>query len=157
MYAGIGAASSSSSLIGVGITMEGIWQNYPAFEYTLSFAWSNSTPTDFIADYAGRRYSQPASPAVLRAWQTLLAVAYSGGGIFGSLVTTYPTMQDGPAWKKILTRRGFGAAAKRSDQALYPMALPSMPEGGLASGDQCAYGEVMILIFLSVMSLSLLS
>ena len=31
--------SSSSTMAGVGITMEGIWTNYPVFEFTLQAAW----------------------------------------------------------------------------------------------------------------------
>lgn len=35
--------AESSSLVGIGITMEGIWQNYPLYEMTLQQAW-HSTP-----------------------------------------------------------------------------------------------------------------
>lgn len=47
MRLGVRAARSGSSIVGVGVTAEGIWQNYPLYESTLQQAWeellTNST------------------------------------------------------------------------------------------------------------------
>ena len=37
--AGMAAATSNSTVNGVGITMEGIWTNYAVFEMTLQLGW----------------------------------------------------------------------------------------------------------------------
>jgi hypothetical protein len=131
------AASRNTTMIGVGITMEGIWQNYPAFEYTLRFAWANETPAAYISGYARRRYG-PGTPAQIgEAWQTLLQIAYSGDGSFGSLVTTYPTMTRAlPTW---MAER---IAAGRSP-ALLATNYAKLFEGNTASRvhDQCRFGR----------------
>jgi hypothetical protein len=44
VLAGVQASLANSTISGVGITMEGIWTNYPMFEVTLQQAWK-ATPT----------------------------------------------------------------------------------------------------------------
>ena len=39
VLAGVKASLANSTITGVGITMEGIWTNYPMFEVTLQQAW----------------------------------------------------------------------------------------------------------------------
>eukprot|EP01065_Artemidia_motanka_P051521 TRINITY_DN9112_c0_g1_i1.p1 TRINITY_DN9112_c0_g1~~TRINITY_DN9112_c0_g1_i1.p1 ORF type:complete len:827 (+),score=257.62 TRINITY_DN9112_c0_g1_i1:54-2534(+) len=82
----------NSTVLGVGITMEGIWQNYPAFELTLQLAWLNASSVsvpDWVARYGDRRYGG-SHPGTTAAWK-LLEPAYEGhGGGFGSAISTYP-------------------------------------------------------------------
>ena len=40
MLAGLDQALKNSTITGVGITMEGIWTNYPMFEMTLQSAYA---------------------------------------------------------------------------------------------------------------------
>eukprot|EP01084_Bolivina_argentea_P099415 178715_1 len=51
----------NTTVSGVGITMEGIWQNYVMYDLTLKMGWSNITiPIEqFIYKYSMRRYGLP--------------------------------------------------------------------------------------------------
>eukprot|EP01062_Namystynia_karyoxenos_P058893 TRINITY_DN50349_c0_g1_i1.p1 TRINITY_DN50349_c0_g1~~TRINITY_DN50349_c0_g1_i1.p1 ORF type:complete len:862 (+),score=324.47 TRINITY_DN50349_c0_g1_i1:79-2586(+) len=86
---------ANSTVLGVGITMEGIWQNYPAFELTLALAWLPSASTDataWLTRYGDRRYGGP-HPGAAAAWAALQPVYAGHGGGFGSAISTYPGNQ----------------------------------------------------------------
>lgn len=53
--------SSNGTMIGVGLTMEGIFQNYVVYDLTLQVAWENKPidPTQWIKQYANQRYNLP--------------------------------------------------------------------------------------------------
>ena len=76
------ALAGNTTVSGVGITMEGIWTNYPIFEATLLLGWqqagggAGSVP-EYWADYGRRRYGQPTAGATA-AWELLGAAVYSG-------------------------------------------------------------------------------
>ena len=57
---------SNTTVVGVGLTMEGIWTNYIEFDLTLKMALDNTTvDLDlFVNDYAIRRYGLPHSISV---------------------------------------------------------------------------------------------
>ena len=59
---GFDHALSNSTINGVGITMEGIWTNYPIFEMTLQSAYaaqvSGATLGEWWESYGTRRYGQ---------------------------------------------------------------------------------------------------
>ena len=44
LLAGVHSSLANSSITGVGITMEGIWTNYPVFEITFQQAWASPPP-----------------------------------------------------------------------------------------------------------------
>ena len=59
--------SQNKTIIGVGITMEGIWQNYCVFEYTLRLTWNFDTDVDnYFKRYGVRRYGQQDESNFLR-------------------------------------------------------------------------------------------
>ncbi|ETO11259.1 hypothetical protein RFI_26116 [Reticulomyxa filosa] len=82
----------NSTVMGVGITMEGIWQNYIVYDLTLHMAWNSKVVnlTNFVSRYAMRRYGLPhsvlvTSPAmrdnvtnyILNGWRTLGSTVYT--------------------------------------------------------------------------------
>ncbi|KAF0690466.1 Aste57867_18198 [Aphanomyces stellatus] len=84
-------AASAGQMIGIGLTMEGIFQNYIVYDLTLEMAWRDSPiPVDiFVAHYVHRRYhvkSQHAS----RAWVHLKDSVYVDQGLTKSLSTVRP-------------------------------------------------------------------
>ena len=98
------AYNSNSSINGVGITMEGIWTNYPIFEMTLQAGYEplaeQPSPTvaalpAWFRDYGVRRYGKEVEAAV-EAWTLLGSTVYSGGGGGGSAISSFPTMPAPP-------------------------------------------------------------
>ncbi|POM71809.1 Alpha-N-acetylglucosaminidase (NAGLU) [Phytophthora palmivora] len=95
---------SNGTMVGVGLTMEGIYQNYVVYDLILQMAWVD-TPLDmdeWVPSYAAQRYhSQDAHTE--RAWGFLLQSVYNRtlgfGGVTKSLVCLIPH------WK--LVRDGF--------------------------------------------------
>jgi hypothetical protein len=96
------ALDANTSIAGVGITMEGIWTNYPVFERQLQLGWEIeiSGGEAWFDRYAARRYGGTSSreglplPAgVAAAWSVLGKTIYSGsGGLFGSDISTLPSL-----------------------------------------------------------------
>eukprot|EP00493_Phyllostaurus_siculus_P003154 UN03168 len=63
------ALQTSSNLVGVGITMEGIWQNYIVYDLTLSMAWeSNADLQSYVNSFALKRYGFPLSSPIQNAY-----------------------------------------------------------------------------------------
>ena len=87
------AMNNNSTISGVGITMEGIWTNYPVFESTLLLGWEGgetagchrggsaaqcaASSTSYWGRYGARRYGSETAGGVA-AWNLL------GGSIYGS-------------------------------------------------------------------------
>ncbi|KAF1327978.1 Alpha-n-acetylglucosaminidase, partial [Globisporangium splendens] len=97
-------AKSAGTMIGVGLTMEGIYQNYVVYDLALQMAWEQSVVDipEWIKTYAYQRYNSQNEHAQ-RAWQTLSASVYNqtrlNGGVTKSIVMLIPH------WK--LARDGF--------------------------------------------------
>eukprot|EP00051_Salpingoeca_urceolata_P011079 m.136572 g.136572 ORF g.136572 m.136572 type:complete len:913 (-) comp16976_c2_seq5:202-2940(-) len=95
------ALDANATINGVGITMEGIWTNYPMFELALLQSWADEPRVDFnvsawIKRYGSRRYGKSVAEAV-QAWETLGATVYAGqGGGFGSAISGYPSLPSMP-------------------------------------------------------------
>jgi len=93
---GIEKAIENENMMGVGITMEGIWQNYPFYELTLQQTWKPESKWDlnsWITRYGVRRYGQPVD-SVVSAWQMLGSSIYNGqGGGFGSAISGFPNIK----------------------------------------------------------------
>lgn len=82
VYSGYSAAvGGNTTVTGVGITMEGIWTNYPIFEGTLLLGWERdpaaATTAQYWADFGRRRYGRPTAGAAA-AWTLLGNTVYSG-------------------------------------------------------------------------------
>ena len=106
-------AFPSSTVVGVGITMEGIWQNYIVYDETLKMAFS-AEPLQlhaFVDQYALRRYGLPhtvelaqqaqVTQTLQRAWQLLATTVYNvshWGGVTKNLMCVEPSL-NGCAWK----------------------------------------------------------
>lgn len=93
----------NSNMIGIGLTPEGINQNYVVYDLMLESAWREAPVENlgaWIADYAERRYGCKATAV---AWKYLLKSVYSYDG-FGNLdgfyiVTQKPSLNYRPwAW-----------------------------------------------------------
>lgn len=87
--------AGNGTMIGVGLTMEGIFQNYVVYDLTLQMAWVD-TPLDvnaWVPKYAARRYHTH-NEYVDKAWDSLLRSVYNRtlayGGVTKSLVCLIP-------------------------------------------------------------------
>jgi len=71
----------SSTMIGVGITMEGIWQNYIVYDLTLETAWLDKAIVvkDYVEGYARSRYGvgEDVPEEAVKAWKVLSETAYN--------------------------------------------------------------------------------
>jgi alpha-N-acetylglucosaminidase len=90
--------ASQGTMIGVGLTMEGIFQNYVVYDLTLQMAWQ-STPVntiEWVNDYVYRRYHTPNDHAQ-QAWRVLHRSVYNRtkayGGVTKNLATVFPHWQ----------------------------------------------------------------
>ncbi|GMR61431.1 hypothetical protein PMAYCL1PPCAC_31626, partial [Pristionchus mayeri] len=72
------ALSSEPGMVGMGLTMEGINQNYVVYQYMIDLAWTEEEldPHRWILGYASARYGNR-SMEVQRAWRLLLATYYT--------------------------------------------------------------------------------
>ncbi|TMW56919.1 hypothetical protein Poli38472_002844 [Pythium oligandrum] len=87
--------AGQGTMIGVGLTMEGIFQNYVVYDLTLQMAWQE-TPVDtatWIKDYAYRRYHSQNEHAQ-NAWGVLLTSVYNRtlayGGVTKNIANYFP-------------------------------------------------------------------
>ncbi|RHY96254.1 hypothetical protein DYB35_005387 [Aphanomyces astaci] len=93
------AREKSHSLVGVGLTMEGIFQNYIVYDLALSMAWANSqvNVTEYVRSFAVGRYISQSSTThhyLERAWNVLetsvYAVRHAYGGVTKDIVCLRP-------------------------------------------------------------------
>ncbi|GMS94721.1 hypothetical protein PENTCL1PPCAC_16897, partial [Pristionchus entomophagus] len=72
------ALASEDSLVGMGLTMEGINQNYVVYQYMIDLAWSEQEldPRPWISNYAAARYGSQ-SPLQTLAWNLLHSTFYT--------------------------------------------------------------------------------
>lgn len=134
VWAGTDAAiNGNSSVVGVGITMEGIWVNYPVFEATLMLGWEQQPGwgvSDYFDSFGTRRYGQATSGGKAT-WDTI------GREVYGS----EPAAQ-APRWNAgreglierlpMLLDAADGTAAADTDGI--------MPPGSTAGADaRCTY------------------
>ncbi|KAF0711600.1 Aste57867_5185 [Aphanomyces stellatus] len=99
-------AASAGQMIGIGLTMEGIFQNYIVYDLTLEMAWRNTAmPVDtYVADYIHRRYHVESKYAS-SAWAYLKASVYQDQGIGASLSTVRPRWHMVDSMNMGLTRK----------------------------------------------------
>ncbi|RLN62766.1 hypothetical protein BBJ29_006164 [Phytophthora kernoviae] len=96
--------ASNGTLIGVGLTMEGIFQNYIVYDLALQMAWVD-TPLDmssWVPNFAAQRYHSK-NAHIEKAWEFLSRSVYNRtmayGGVTKNLICLIPH------WK--LVRDGF--------------------------------------------------
>lgn len=88
-------AKSAGTMIGMGLTMEGIYQNYVVYDLTLQMAWEKKVVEipSWIKAYAHQRYNSQNEHAQ-KAWQVLSASVYNQtrayGGVTKSIVMFIP-------------------------------------------------------------------
>ncbi|GMR61428.1 hypothetical protein PMAYCL1PPCAC_31623, partial [Pristionchus mayeri] len=72
------ALSTETGMVGMGLTMEGINQNYVVYQYMIDLAWTEEElkPLEWIVGYAAARYGS-STPQQARAWQMLLSTFYT--------------------------------------------------------------------------------
>ncbi|OQR94297.1 alpha-N-acetylglucosaminidase (NAGLU) [Achlya hypogyna] len=87
--------ASNGTMVGIGLTMEGIFQNYIVYDLALSMAWETApvaVPT-YVADFIHARYHST-DAHTQRAWQRLAGSVYNVtrgyGGVTKSIVTRRP-------------------------------------------------------------------
>ncbi|KDO25370.1 hypothetical protein SPRG_20753 [Saprolegnia parasitica CBS 223.65] len=84
-------AQSNGTMVGLGLTMEGIFQNYVVYDLSLDMNWQ-STPlnvSSYVTRYVRSRY-HVASPHAQAAWTSLTAAVYSGRDKHNNLMTFRP-------------------------------------------------------------------
>jgi len=83
--------NTTSTMVGIGITMEGINQNSVVYDLMLEHAWRNKTvePADWIHSYSISRYGSDSSD-VQRAWSGLLQTVYSAPAGYNESYTGCP-------------------------------------------------------------------
>ncbi|ETW08490.1 hypothetical protein, variant 1 [Aphanomyces invadans] len=85
---------SNGTMVGIGLTMEGIFQNYIVYDLTLQMAWE-SKPVDlakWLPAFVRNRYHIENTNAA-QAWHMLLQSVYNvgdGGGVTKSIVAVRP-------------------------------------------------------------------
>ncbi|ETW08498.1 hypothetical protein, variant [Aphanomyces invadans] len=84
-------AASNGQMIGLGLTMEGIFQNYIVYDLALEMAWrSHPMQLDaWIQSYVHQRY-HVVNEHALKGWAFLMSSVYRDEGLVGSLATTRP-------------------------------------------------------------------
>ncbi|RHY17990.1 hypothetical protein DYB25_000154 [Aphanomyces astaci] len=85
---------SNGTMVGIGLTMEGIFQNYIVYDLTLQMAWEAQpmNMTTWLPAYVHSRYHADNANAA-QAWRTLLQSVYSvgdGGGVTKNIVAVRP-------------------------------------------------------------------
>lgn len=72
----------NGTMVGMGITPEGINQNYVMYEFALEMGWSMNTNSvsDWFVNYAKVRYGKSSNTATI-AWLRLLNSVYSFKGL----------------------------------------------------------------------------
>ncbi|RHY35233.1 hypothetical protein DYB32_000292 [Aphanomyces invadans] len=92
--------ASNGTMIGVGLTMEGIFQNYIVYDLTLQMAWE-SKPVDvhsWVPDFVHSRYHVSDANAN-QTWTTLLHSVYNVTKAYGGVTKSLVTIR--PHWKMI--------------------------------------------------------
>eukprot|EP00494_Astrolonche_serrata_P000085 UN00085 len=84
----------NSTMIGVGITMEGIWQNYVVYDLTLQMAWETEPLNidNWILQYATQRYGSLNSNTA-ETWSLLRNSVYNVtrfGGVTKNMMVLRP-------------------------------------------------------------------
>ncbi|RHY39729.1 hypothetical protein DYB30_010165 [Aphanomyces astaci] len=87
-------AASDGHMIGLGLTMEGIFQNYVVYDLALEMAWrSTPMPLDkWVQAYVHQRYHVENEHAT-KAWAFLKTSVYRDEGLVDSVATTRPRWQ----------------------------------------------------------------
>jgi len=111
--------AKNSTMIGVGLTMEGINQNYIVYDLILEMGWRTEevNVTEWTQGYALRRYGQSVSGSNM-AWDLLQQTVYSSnrsGGVTKSMIIFTPNLH--------LNRDGFMPTNLFYDPAVVPRSL----------------------------------
>ncbi|CAK4077588.1 unnamed protein product [Aphanomyces euteiches] len=96
----VAKAESNGTMIGIGLTMEGIFQNYIVYDLTLQMAWT-SQPVDldvWVPDFIHSRYHVNDENAK-KTWTTLLHSVYNVTKAYGGVTKSLVTLR--PHWKMI--------------------------------------------------------
>jgi len=94
----IDALNANSTMVGVGITMEGINQNYVMYDMTLDMKWQRQylDLDSWVPTYADRRYGKSIDEAH-KAWDILRRTAYNcltgQSGVTKSMIDLRPALQ----------------------------------------------------------------
>ncbi|KAH7886790.1 glycoside hydrolase family 89 protein [Phlebopus sp. FC_14] len=102
------ALSSSSSMVGLGLTPEGLEGNEIVYDVLLDQAWSSSpiNRTTYVSSWASRRYPVPDLPsAAINAWELLGSTVYSNQEL-SSQATVKSILELAPALSGLVNRTG---------------------------------------------------
>jgi len=94
----IDALNANTTMVGVGITMEGINQNYVMYDMALDMKWQYSylSLDDWVPTYADRRYGKSLDSAH-KAWDILRKTAYNcltgQSGVTKSMIDLRPALE----------------------------------------------------------------
>ncbi|KDO21253.1 hypothetical protein SPRG_13552 [Saprolegnia parasitica CBS 223.65] len=111
-------AMSAGTLLGLGLTMEGIFQNYIVYDLALQMPWQTAAidvPT-YVDGFIRARYHAPTNDA-LDAWQRLAATVYSVSKGFGGVTKCIVSLR--PRWGLLQTRFMPTALTHDADDVLF--------------------------------------
>lgn len=113
------ARAAGATMIGTGLTPEGVWQNAVVFDLMNENSYRSGAVDlrDWVARYASRRYGAQTHAALQQltaAWQTLRQTAYNGSD--GEMVSkdTVTAIPYGRPWDRV-----DGTDDPRTNQSLY--------------------------------------
>ncbi|OQS02108.1 alpha-N-acetylglucosaminidase (NAGLU) [Thraustotheca clavata] len=91
-------ARKQGNMIGIGLTMEGIFQNYIVYDLTLQMAWKSTKVKvlQYVESYAHARYNVVKDPNVAAAWHTLATTVYNVYKTFGGVTKNIVGLR--PRW-----------------------------------------------------------
>ena len=91
--------SSNNTMVGIGLTMEGIYQNYIVYDLTMEMGWASAEVNvpNWIHNYVIHRYHAE-DMNIMKAWNVLIDSAYNCtrgyGGVTNSIVTMRYNLYD---------------------------------------------------------------
>ncbi|EQC40223.1 hypothetical protein SDRG_02871 [Saprolegnia diclina VS20] len=110
--------ASAGTLLGLGLTMEGIYQNYIVYDLALQMPWQASAldvPT-YVDAFIRARYHHPTQNA-LDAWQRLAATVYNVSKGFGGVTKCIVSLR--PRWGLLQSRFMPTALAHNAEDVLF--------------------------------------
>ncbi|KAF0696646.1 Aste57867_12627 [Aphanomyces stellatus] len=94
-------AASRGTMVGVGLTMEGIFQNYLVYDLALAMAWAKAPVhvSNYVAAFADARYHGGGDTTLQRAWAALETSVYNVPKAFGGVTKNIACSR--PRWNLV--------------------------------------------------------
>ncbi|OQR85079.1 alpha-N-acetylglucosaminidase (NAGLU) [Achlya hypogyna] len=139
-------AQSGGRMIGMGLTMEGIFQNYVVYDFALEMNWlASARDVDaYVQRYVTSRYHTESAPAQA-AWKALTTAVYSGNDKRNSLMTFRPSLRMLQLAPRHSTAHAFAPATASVDGAWTQLLAAVEHDPRLASTDSFLHDVVDVV------------